>query len=427
MQKGTQELKIIKVSDIRFVKDLYPRLNQSETAVNQYRESIDKLPPIVLARDGILVDGYHRWKAHQAENIVEIKYIDLGNLSDIEIIKESLIRNSNHGYQLTTVDKKSNANKLYTLLSGEPDEKYDEISKLLSLSKDSARKYCKEARQSEKEKQQSESWDLWLDCWTQQAIADKLGLPRRTISDWLGEFGTNSIFAKVPNSTPDKPWGDIQHFDVWNFASSKNDTGYFGAMPTQVVENLLWLYTAPGQIVFDPFAGSGTTIKIAKNMGRRVWSSDRKIANEMLPIHKHDITTSWPEDAPGNVDFILLDPPYWKQAAGRYSNDPDDLGNMNLDDFYNSWIKILTNCNNHLNKTGYLAFIVSPAEDKENDIVVDLAFDMYEKAKELGFKQHRRIIVTYSTQQATGQQVTWARENKKLLKLYRDLIILKRG
>jgi hypothetical protein len=36
----------------------------------------------------------------------------------------------------------------------------------------------------------------------------------------------------------------------------------------------------------------------------------------------------------------------------------------------------------------------------------------------------RRIIVPYQTQQATGQQVTWARENKRMLKLYRDLVVL---
>ena len=38
-------------------------------------------------------------------------------------------------------------------------------------------------------------------------------------------------------------------------------------MPPQVVENLLWVYTEPGDIVVDPFAGSGTTIDIAKAMG----------------------------------------------------------------------------------------------------------------------------------------------------------------
>jgi hypothetical protein len=41
-----------------------------------------------------------------------------------------------------------------------------------------------------------------------------------------------------------------------------------------------------------------------------------------------------------------------------------------------------------------------------------------------GWHIERRIIVPYNTQQATGQQVTWARENKRMLKLYRDLVVL---
>jgi hypothetical protein len=45
---------------------------------------------------------------------------------------------------------------------------------------------------------------------------------------------------------------------------------------------------------------------------------------------------------------------------------------------------------------------------------------------ENGWTVKRRIIVPYSTQQATGQQVTWARENKRLLKLYRDLVVVSR-
>ena len=43
-------------------------------------------------------------------------------------------------------------------------------------------------------------------------------------------------------------------------------------MPPQVVENLLWFYTDPADIVGDLFAGSGTTIDVAKSMGRRVWA-----------------------------------------------------------------------------------------------------------------------------------------------------------
>ena len=48
----------------------------------------------------------------------------------------------------------------------------------------------------------------------------------------------------------------MQHFDVWSFANGGDDSSYFGRMPPAVVENLLWLYTEPGDIVVDPAAAA---------------------------------------------------------------------------------------------------------------------------------------------------------------------------
>src|SRR5207249_2871598 len=101
---------------------------------------------------------------------------------------------------------------------------------------------------------------------------------------------------------------------------SAGESSYFGKTPEQVVENLLWLYTELGEIVFDPMVGSGTTIDVAKRMGRRVWASDWKPHTPTLPIHQHDITTGWPEGAPSKVDFIFLDPPYWQPPTGKHSD-----------------------------------------------------------------------------------------------------------
>jgi DNA modification methylase len=405
------ELTTIPVEQVQFVKELYPRLREDHAAIERYRAAIDKLPPIVVARGRVLVDGFHRWQAHKAEGATEITAQDLGNLTDVEILKESLKRNSSHGRQLETSDKKRNADLLYR--QGTTD--YAEIADLLSISEKTAKEYCRDARRDEKEDQKAQALDLWLDCRTQEQVAADIGVAVGTINKWVSDFQSIGELKTPPDSR--------QHFDVWNFQTAAGDSNYFGKMPPQVVENLLWLYTEPGQIVVDPFAGGGTTIDVAKAMGRRIFASDRKPSTPTLPIHEHDITDGWPDGAPKKADFILLDPPYWKQAAERYSKDLEDLGNMSLDDFYAAWSKTIKVCSDHLNG-GFLAFIVSPAEDKENDHVEDLAFEMYAIAREHGLRARRRIIVTYNTQQATGQQVEWARNKKKLLKLYRDLVVL---
>lgn len=58
---------------------------------------------------------------------------------------------------------------------------------------------------------------MWLDCHTQQAIADELGMPQRTISDVLAKREQDSGFANPPESR--------QHFDVWKMGASSFGIG----------------------------------------------------------------------------------------------------------------------------------------------------------------------------------------------------------
>lgn len=421
------ETVLLGVDDVEFVKELYPRLREDDAAIERYRAAIDKLPPIVVARSRVLVDGFHRWQAHRREGLDKVPAVDLGNLTDAEIFNESIRRNATHGHQLSAKDKQNLAGKLWQTLAHLPNgERVTEIGDILAVSERSVQGWTKDARQAEKAATQAKAYDLWLDCAEQQAIAGQLGVSEATVSGWFKE--RKSAETEPPDSR--------QHFDVWQFQTSADDAGqgsYFGKMPPQVVENLLWLYTEPGQIVFDPFAGGGTTIDVAKRMGRRVWSSDRKPSTPTLPIHQHDITTGWPDDAPTKVDFVLLDPPYWQQAAGRYSDDAADLGNMPLTQFMDAWQTIVETCAEHMADGAHLAFIISPTQVTDGTViqkgkpvdVVDHAIEMANTCLDAGLRIERRIIVPYNTQQATGQQVTWARENRRLLKLYRDLVVFR--
>lgn len=411
----TQATSSLPTGAVRFVKELYPRLRQDDTAIERYRAALDRLPPITVARDGVLVDGFHRWQAHLAEGSPEIPVENLGNLTDGEILKESIRRNATHGRQLDTRDKRRMADLLYR--QGTRD--IAELVELLSITEKTAGEYVRDAKRDEKQQKKERAIDLWLDCWPQQRIADDIGVDQKTVSNWLGDFQSIGEFLEPPASR--------QHFDIWQFGTDGGDSNHFGKMPPQVVENLLWLYTQPGGIVVDPFAGGGTTIEVAKQMGRRVWASDRKPTNPLLPVHPHDITDGWPEQAPRKAKLILLDPPYWIQAAGRYSDDPEDLANMTLPGFYEAWATTVKHCADHLDEDGRLAFIVSPAQDGtlQDGHVFDLAFGMYRICEDEGLTCERRIIVPYSTQQATGQQVDAAREHRKLLKLYRDLVVMR--
>lgn len=400
----------IACSAVRFVKELYPRVREDDAAIERYRAAIDRLPPIVIARDGVLVDGFHRWQAYRRENVETIPVENLGNLSDIEIVKESIRRNATHGRQLDTSDKRRMADQLYR--QGVRDA--SELSELLAITSSTLETYLRDAKRDEKQAQKDKAWDLWLDCTSYRQAGETLGVDHKTIEKWCGEKADES-----GNSPP----ASRQHFDIWQFPKAEANSSYFGRMPPQVVENLLWFFTQPGQIVFDPFAGGGTTIEVAKAMGRRVWASDRKPSTPTLPIHEHNILDGWPSDAPSKADLIILDPPYWKQAAGKYSDSPDDLGNMSADDFLHAWAQVIKVCSSHLAADGCIAYIISPTQCDDGR-VVDHATEMLATCWNADLIIRRRIIVPYQTQQATGQQVEWARDNKRLLKLYRDLVVM---
>lgn len=404
----------IGVDAVEFVKEFYPRLREDDAAIERYRAAVDLLPPIVLARGRVLVDGFHRWQAHKREGVAAIAYEDLGNLTDLEIVKESVRRNSTHGRQLETRDKRRMADQMYR--QGVRD--IAELGRLLSVTASTLETYLREARRDEKQAHQDALWDRWLNCeWDSYSqAANAMNVSDKTARAWISEFSERSEFSEPPESQ--------QHFDIWSFADDGQESSHFGRMPAGVVENLLWFYTEPGQIVVDPFAGGGTTIDVAKRMGRRVWASDLHPSTPTLPIHEHDITTGWPDDAPKRADLILLDPPYWQQAKGHYSDDPADLANMPLPGFQAAWEQLVKTCASHLADGGHVAFIISPTQ-MDDGTVWDHAFDMAGECVVHNLQIERRIIVPYSTQQATGQQVTWARENRRMLKLYRDLVVLR--
>ena len=65
-------------------------------------------------------------------------------------------------------------------------------------------------------------------------------------------------------------------------------------------------------------------------------------------------------------DLVFLDPPYWKQAEGKYSQDETDLSNVELDDFLKH-IGDIAKCvkrkwTSAKRKRGVLSLIIGPMQ-----------------------------------------------------------------
>jgi len=64
------------------------------------------------------------------------------------------------------------------------------------------------------------------------------------------------------------------HEDTWYYprvnGTFRERAGWHGCqMPEQVLGRIIWACSNPGEVVLDPFVGSGTTLAVAKKLGRR--------------------------------------------------------------------------------------------------------------------------------------------------------------
>lgn len=129
-----------------------------------------------------------------------------------------------------------------------------------------------------------------------------------------------------------KPALNLQTTTLWDYPSQHYGTGmqgdakYVGATPSYVIWNLLSRYTRAEDLVVDPFCGSGTTLDVCRDLGRRGRGFD-------LAPYRADIEQSDARDLPldsASVDFVFMDPPYSDNVA--YSEDPRCIGRLNATD-----------------------------------------------------------------------------------------------
>jgi DNA modification methylase len=398
----------ISTKEIVFREDLYPRFEADQQTIQKYADSVEHLPPIQLNQNKILIDGYHRWKAHELAGETEIAYETVETESDKHIKQLAYQTNSNHGLQLKNDEKRRFAQEMF----GQMDKKL--MSQILGVSTKTIDRWTETQAKAQKEDQKRQMVDLYLRAWngSYKNMSTILGEPESTIKDIVksAEKGHLSNFGQ--NFKP-------LIYNIWNTPKQDNDRKHFGAFPEVFMENLLHYHTNPLDIVYDPFAGGGTTADVCKRMFRRYYLTDRKVVpGREKDIREHDISNGLPEDLP-KPDFVFLDPPYWKQAENKYSEDASDLGNMTLDDFnasMDSLFKLLSD-----RKVKTISAVIQPTQYKNNFVWTDHIFDFDKMLP--NYKIEMRYILPYSTQQYSAQMVDASKDKKRCLGINRDLVV----
>ena len=424
------EIKTINISDIVFDEIVYPRKDHDPILVQKYAEVLDEIEAsqkfISVSSDMKLLDGKHRWLAYRKRNKdhdQKIQVLVYNVTTPHEQLKLSAKLNSEHGWQLTNGDKESVAKSLYAYGAT-----YDDIALSLSVGKKKISGWLSRTVKEEKAKRKDRIFDLWMQCYTHKEIADVVNLTEEAVRQQISqiEFSETklgkSFFSDATYATEFSP----PIYNIWKQQKKSTGSKHFGNSEQQWLENLLYLYTEPFDIIVDPFAGGGSTIDVCKKRGRRYYVSDRKpIVEREHEIREHELTTGLPSVPRWkDVKLVYLDPPYWKQSEGQYSEDAEDLANMPLEQFNATLLNIITEFGNKLSgyeDTKYIALIIQPTQWKApGKHFTDHVCDML---RAVSFPVNMRYSVPYESQQCTAQMVEWAKQNKQTLVLTREIVV----
>jgi DNA modification methylase len=122
----------------------------------------------------------------------------------------------------------------------------------------------------------------------------------------------------------------MQSTTLWDFPrqsygdSPKGNNKYAGVTPAELIWNLVWRYTALGDLVVDPMCGSGTTLDVCREEGRRAICYDIS-----PPPYRKDIIKNDARKIPlpdNHADMVFIDSPYGDNI--RYNEDPKCIGKI---------------------------------------------------------------------------------------------------
>jgi len=432
----------VKIEDVVFRDDLYPRIEKSPLTVQKYAEDLSVLPPIEVNQHGELIDGWHRWTAHKKNGAAEINVIVTETTSDAHLLELAIERNAKFGLQLSQSDKRDAARRIYSETPlDEQGKKKERLADILSVSVRIVQGWLSRMDKDNAERRNAEIVRLWLACHTEHEIAKLLGMPRTTVESILtkneGFRISSNPHLHADLSDEEERWRVIaeenraaaEHatdftpplYNIWKQQERTAGSSHPGNTDVRWLDNLLYLYTEPFDVVVDPFAGGGSTIDICKKRWRRYWASDRKPVVEREDIREHDLTEGLPKlPRWADVGLVYLDPPYWIQAEGEYSDDPTDLANMSLEDFTKTLSDIVKAFAKKL-KDACIALVIQPTQWRAPDRqFTDHVGDMLRLVK---LPVEMRYSVPYESQQCTAQMVEWAKAEKKCLVLTREIVV----
>jgi len=211
-----------------------------------------------------------------------------------------------------------------------------------------------------------------------------------------------------------------QLYNIWNFHFRDpryGQEGYkWGLIAGQIVENLLYYYTEPGDTVLDPMAGGGTTLDVCKAFNREC------IALDLTPIRddiiQNDILQGLPDDIQDKeIQLVILEPPYFNmKIQDAYPT---------IQHFYNFSKTAIEHSTISLKIGGYVALIIMDQQHKGNTNF-PLIGESYLLLKNAGLTYENLITLPLATSQYEAWAVSKHKEKKELMNINRQMWIFRK-
>ena len=173
----------------------------------------------------------------------------------------------------------------------ERDEKKKHLAVILSVSERTVRDWLSRVDKDAKEARDKRIFDLWLACYPTDEIAEVTGASKADVSGVCSKMAGLPNLNKVDQSAAEHATDFTPPiYNIWKQQEKTNGSSHFGNSEVRWVDNLLYLYTKPFDIVLDPFAGGGSTIEVCKKRFRRKMFSDHKpIVERETEIRQYDL------------------------------------------------------------------------------------------------------------------------------------------